>query len=110
MPLLREIRTKARQITPPVIGACLVAYFAYHAVQGERGLLAWWRLQQDLGEAKAEEARLADERARLELRVGLLNPDHLDTDMLDERAHAVLNYGRDDEYVILLPGRTDPAD
>ncbi|MFQ5776041.1 MAG: septum formation initiator family protein [Kiloniellaceae bacterium] len=110
MAVLRELRAKARQITPPVIGACLVAYFAYHAVQGERGLLAWLRLKQELAQANAAEASLAAGRAKLERRVGLLRPDHLDLDMLDERAHAVLNYGRNDEYVIFLPARPGAAE
>jgi cell division protein FtsB len=33
----------------------------------------------------------------------LLARDGLDLDMLEERAHEVLNYGRDDEVIILLP-------
>lgn len=109
MAVLRELRAKARHIAPPVVGFCLVGYFAYHAVQGERGLLAWLRLKQELAQASASEARLAAERARLERRVNLLRPDRLDPDLLDERAHALLNYGRSDEFVILLPEGRAPA-
>jgi cell division protein FtsB len=103
MAVLREIRTKARQVMPPVIGACLVGYFAYHVVQGDRGLRALQEVRQDLTKARATEAKLADKRARLDRRVSLLRPDGLDPDMLAERAHLLLNFGRDDEYVILLP-------
>lgn len=107
MTLLREIRTKAREVAPPVIAACMVGYFAYHAVQGDRGLIAWLHLKQQLAQAKATEAELAAERAVLERRVALLRPEHLDPDLLAERAHALLNYGRDDEVLILLDKKAD---
>ncbi len=104
MALYREIRARARQIAPPVFAACVVAYFGYHALHGERGFLAWRELKQDLAEARAAEARLAGERALLEHRVGLLRPDNLDPDLLEERANALLGYGRGDDLIILLPG------
>jgi len=105
MAVLRELRRRARQIAPPVLAACVLSYFAYHAIQGDRGLLAWLQLRQDLAAAQAEEARLTQERARLEQHVSLLRPESLDSDLLDEQAHALLGYGRPDEYVILLPER-----
>ena len=105
MAILREIRVRARKITPPVLAACVVAYFGYHALHGERGFLAWRELKQDLAQASAIEARLAADQARLERRVGLLRPDNLDPDLLEERAIALLGYGHDDDLVILLPGR-----
>lgn len=102
MAMLREIRRRARQIAPQVLFACTVGYFAYHAVQGERGLLAYLHVQQELQQAKAVQGELQDQRAELEHRVDLLRPDHLDPDMLEERARKVLNYTRDDEVVVLL--------
>ena len=107
MSILREIQSRARQIAPPVVAACLAAYFGYHAIQGERGLLAWLGLKQELAQARATQTALAETRTALERRVMLLRPDNLDPDMLDERAHLLLNYGRKDEVIILLPnGRT----
>lgn len=103
MPLLREIRARARQIAPQVLLACLAAYFAYHAVQGERGVLAWQRLERELAEARALDNRLAAEQDRLNRNVGLLRPDHLDPDLLEEQARLLLNYGRKDDYVVLWP-------
>ncbi len=110
MALLREIRLRARKIAPPVLAACVVAYFGYHALHGERGFPAWRELKGDLSQARATEARLADERARLARRVGLLRPDNLDPDLLEERANLLLGYGRDDDLVILLPGRRGASD
>lgn len=102
MSLLRELKSKARQITAPVVAAGLVGYFAYHAVEGDRGVRAWLELRHELGEAGATEAALAAQREQLERQVRLLRRDGLDTDLLDERAHLLLNYGRSDEYVIFL--------
>lgn len=103
MALLREIRRRARQIVPQVLLACTLGYFAYHTIQGERGVLAWLRLEKELRIAQAEAAVLASERARLEHRVRLLRPDSLDPDMLEERARRILNYGRDGEVIVLFP-------
>jgi cell division protein FtsB len=105
MAILTEIRIRSRKITPPVLAACVVAYFGYHALHGERGFPAWRELKQDLAEARVTEARLAEARAQLERRVGLLRADNLDPDLLEERANALLGYGRDDDLVILLPSQ-----
>jgi cell division protein FtsB len=103
MAIFHEVRDRARLITPPVLIFCLVAYFAYHAVQGERGLLAWLAVKHELAQARATQSALAATRADLQRRVDLLGADGLDLDLLEERAHAVLNYGRPDELIILLP-------
>jgi cell division protein FtsB len=103
MAIFHEVRDRARLIAPPVLIFCLVAYFAYHVVQGERGLLAWVSVKHELAEARATQTALTATRADLQRRVDLLARDGLDLDMLEERAHEVLNYGRDDEVIILLP-------
>lgn len=103
MAVVREIRARARQILPPVLAACVMGYFAYHSIQGERGFLALQQVKRDLAEARIKEAELAAERARLERRVKLLRPDGLDPDLLSERARLLLNYGLEGEYVVLLP-------
>lgn len=108
MAMVREIRRRARQIAPQVLFACTVGYFAYHAVQGERGILAYMHLQQELEQAKAVQGELDAQRAELEHRVELLRPDHLDPDMLEERAREVLNFAREDEVVVLLDENGDP--
>ncbi len=107
MGLLREIRRRARLIAPQVVLGCLAVYFSYHAVQGERGALAWLRLEQELDQVRALKAQLAAQRNELERRVFLMRPDNLDPDMLEERARAVLNYGRPDEFVVLSPQAGD---
>ncbi len=108
MSLLRELRKRARQITLPVLGACVAGYFAYHAVQGDRGIIAWLVLNQEIRAAHAVAADLAVEQETLERRVALLRPDSLDPDLLEERARVMLNLAHDDELVIPLAA-ADPA-
>lgn len=103
MMILNEIRRRARHVVGPFIGLTAVVYFAYHTVQGDRGLLAWWRLNQEIKQAEESLAQLEETRDHLDHRAQLLRPDHLDPDMLEERARLMLNMGRDDEVVIIRP-------
>lgn len=98
-----EIRRRARHAVGPLMGAAVAAYFVFHAVQGDRGLIAWWHLRQEIAKAQSEQQEVAAIRADLEQRVSLLRPDSLDPDMLEERARQMLGYGRKGEQVILLP-------
>jgi cell division protein FtsB len=100
MVVLTEIRRKARLIVGPVLGTTLVVYFSYHLVQGDRGLTAWMHLSQEIRQAQATLAQVDAEKQALDRRVGLLRPQHLDRDMLDERARATLNLVAPDERVI----------
>lgn len=101
MTTLREIRRRARNVIGPFLGLTAVVYFGYHTVQGDRGLFAWWRVKQEVHQAEESLAVLQDERDRLDHRVQQLRPDHMDPDMLEERARIMLNMGRDDEVIIL---------
>lgn len=105
MEIWRELKRRARDVIGPVLGFCIVGYFVYHSIEGDRGLLAYVHLNERLSEAKAQLEEVQAERKALEHRVDLLRTDNLDPDMLDERAHAVLNYARPDEVVIRpVPG------
>ncbi len=110
MTVFRELRRRARQVAPQVLLASTLAYFGYHAVQGDRGVLARIRLDQDLAEVRQVRATLGAERARLEHRVALLRPDNLDPDLLEERAREVLNFGYPEDFVILLPKASRPRE
>jgi cell division protein FtsB len=99
MDVLDAIRQRARLIVGPILGISLVVYFAYHLVQGDRGLIAWLRLTQQINEARATLATAEAERQPLAHRVGLMR-DRLDPDLLDETARADLNLVGDNEVVI----------
>ncbi len=101
MGLIQEMRNRARFVVGPVLGVCAVGYFAYHAVHGDRGLIAWWNIKERVAAADDALVQSRAEREKLEKRVRLLNPESLDPDMLEERARVMLNYGYADELVIL---------
>ena len=95
-------RYRARHIVLPVLGGLLVVYFGYHAVHGERGLLAYLRLTQEFRKAEITRDLFHAERQLIERRTALLRPEGIDPDMLDERVRTMLNVGRRDELVIML--------
>src|SRR5258708_14996684 len=68
MSIAYEIRRRARLIVGPVLGISLCAYFAYHLVQGDRGLTAWLRLTQQVRDARTTLAAVEAERLTLERR------------------------------------------
>ncbi len=97
---LDNISDRARSMAGPLMVAALLAYFGFHAVQGERGILTWLQLDHQITRtAQLLEASRAEE-GRLERRVALLRRDNLDPDMLDERARVVLNLAAPGDIVI----------
>lgn len=84
----------------PVIGILLIIYFVYHSIQGERGILSWFRIQQKLSENEATLSILQGEKEKLERHVYLLRPNSLDLDMLGERARAILNFADENEVIV----------
>ena len=98
-----DFRKGLRTLAPQILGAAICAYFAYHAVQGDRGLIAWLQLSRELAESETVLAGLAAERATLEHRVSLLRAESLDPDMLEEQARTMLNFAGPDDRTLLLP-------
>jgi cell division protein FtsB len=105
MVVLTELRRRARQIVGPILGISLVAYFAYHLVQGDRGLIAMLGLMQQVKQAQSELDASEAERLPLANRVALLRPDHLDRDLLDERVRAVLNAADSRDFIVMVPAK-----
>lgn len=102
MLVLKELRRQGRQIIASIFGVAVIGYFAFHAVEGDRGLRAYFALTLQTELARAERDALREEREAIEQRVNLLKPDSLDLDMLDERARMALNKVHEDDLVILL--------
>ena len=100
MDLLYDLRRRLLQAAPALLACLAVAYFGYHAIQGGRGLVAYARLSQEVARAEQVLQLTEAERSRLARRVGLLHPEHLDADMLDERAREALGLLHPDEVVI----------
>lgn len=105
MAVIQELRRRSKQVVLPVIGACVLGYFTYHTVQGDRGLLAYGRLNQEVTRAKNTLDSLQQDRAKLERRTDLLRNDSLDLDMLEERARQTFDLVHPDDLVVFLPAR-----
>jgi cell division protein FtsB len=101
MIVLREMRRRARVLLGPVLGLAATGYFAYHLVQGDRGLGAWLRLTQEMRVARNNLAKVSSERGALDRRVDNMRPDHVDPDLLDEEIRRSLDLAAPNEIVIL---------
>jgi len=97
------MRRRAKVLVAPVLGLALTGYFAYHLVEGDRGLRAWMRLTQELRSAKAGLADVAAERGKLERRASNMRSGHLDPDLLDSQVRRTLDFVAPDEIVIIRP-------
>jgi cell division protein FtsB len=87
---------------PTAVLACLIFYFGFHALTGDRGLLLTRQRQVDLVMKQAELKRLKQERADLQARALYLRDDSLSADLLEERAHRLLGFTDPRDYVIRL--------
>ena len=85
-----------------VLAYGLAVYFAYHAVVGSRGLLAWRQLNRDIETTQQELAAVRAERQQLEDKVQRLRPGSLDPDLIDELARRRLSLAEPLDVIILL--------
>jgi cell division protein FtsB len=104
--LIAEIRRRALHALWPALALCAFSYFAYHAVHGNRGILAWHVFDSKIAEARARVNEIRAERHALEHRVRLLRPETLDPDLLEESARQVLGYSHSDEVIIRIAPET----
>ena len=103
MVVLREMRRRARVLLVPLFSLTLIGYFAYSLVEGNRGLVAWRQITQELAVAKENLASVDAERAALEHKVSHLRADHVDPDLLDTQIRRTLDVVKPDEIVIMQP-------
>ena len=99
-----DFRKRARLATMPALCLGFALYLAYHTVEGDRGLIAWMRLSDQVRTLEHEVATTRRDRIQVEQRVTMLRPESLDPDLLEERARVVLNLGHRDDRIILNTG------
>ena len=105
MILAYEMRRRARFLVGPLLGAALTSYFVYHTIEGDRGLRAWRDITQQLHAAKETLATVESEHDALTHKVGGLDPNHVDPDLLDQQIRATLDLVAPNEIVIMPPGQ-----
>tara|TARA_R110002072_G_scaffold9434_1_gene45742 strand:+ start:147 stop:452 length:306 start_codon:yes stop_codon:yes gene_type:complete len=96
-----------KRILPTFAFAMLIAYFGYHALNGEQGVLNWIVVKNRIVETEAELAATEAERMALEVRAERLRSDSLDLDYMEERARAILNVAHPRDFIVKTDARAD---
>ena len=91
-----------RRMLWPALALLVVGNFAGYAIAGPNGLLAWGGYHRNLDERKVELAKLQEQKAKLQHRSKLLDPNKADPDMADELVRRDLGLIRNDEVVVPL--------
>jgi cell division protein FtsB len=85
--------------------AAAIAYFSFHAFNGNHGLMARRHYDEQKRDLTAELARLQGEHSSLERRVALMKASSIDPDMLDEKSREMLGLVEADDVIVFLPGK-----
>lgn len=91
----------AHKAVAPFLTVTLIGYFVYHSIQGNRGILAWVRLNEQLHKKEDVLKGLEQERQLLETKIRCLRPESLDRDLLELQVRSQLGYTHPDEIVVL---------
>ncbi len=80
----------------------LIAYFGFHAFQGENSLVVLKELRQQEVELVALADTIAAKRAALEQRTKMLSGASIDPDMLEEQVRQRLGFVHEDEVIVFV--------
>ena len=92
----------------PVVLMAVTVYFGWYGLNGAHGQKALPQREADLALAKAQLAKAQADRDAWQQKVAALKTQHMDPDMLDERARIVLNMAKPNEIVVPY-GKDKPA-
>lgn len=79
----------------------LIAFFGFHSLTGERGLLMRDNLDREIAAAQEYLQLLKKENTQLESRISLMRSDMVDKDILEEMARSELGLFADNDILIL---------
>lgn len=85
----------------PLLLLFVIFYLCFHAISGERGMIAWVKANHKLAALEQELEEAQAKREVLGRRVNLLSGPEIDRDMLDEQARRVLGFAQPNEVVVL---------
>jgi cell division protein FtsB len=80
----------------------LIAYFAFHAFQGENSLATLKRLEVQERQLATLAAEVSSTREALEMRTARLSDHSIDPDMLEEQVRLRLGFTHPDEVILLM--------
>lgn len=82
---LAKARMGLNSILPTLLFMVILSYFSYHAISGDRGVMAYISLTQQMNQTRAELDIVHAERLKYERNVRLMRSDSLDLDLLESR-------------------------
>ena len=88
----------------PAISLAVVGYFGAYAIWGNRGVLALEDTQAQLGVKLQQLAELQANRQRLEHRIGLMEKNGGDPDLVEELARTQLMDGANNQVAVPRSG------
>ena len=102
------IRTRFRSIFIPVmlflLSGAAGSYFAWHALNGERGLNAKVAYKARIAQLSGELKVLVSARERMERRIAMVQTDQVERDILEEEARLILGrVGKTDLVILSAP-------
>lgn len=97
--LIWSLRRKITFMLIPLSIFLGVFYFAYHAIQGERGILGWIKITQKCQVAEHTLEGLTAEKEALEKKIFLMG-DQIDSDLLEQQVRSLLGYVHPDEIIV----------
>lgn len=78
----------------------MIAYFGYHAMTGDQGVLNWLVVEAEIDAVEIELAQARAERQALETTAARLRSDSLDLDYVEERARDLLNVAHPRDIIV----------
>ena len=97
-----DLLSLLRRSALPAACIGMMIYFAYFAVSGPTGILAWREYRAQRAVVAAQVAQGVETKAALARQVELLDPQHIDPDLADELVRKNLGVVREDEVVVPL--------
>ncbi|WP_409433702.1 septum formation initiator family protein [Litorimonas sp. RW-G-Af-16] len=91
-----------RQKFPVIALLALYAYLAFHAFSGSQGIMRWMTYSDQSRVLNVKLDALEAHRAALQSDVDALSPNHLNLDLLDEKARETLHVSDPKEMTIWL--------
>jgi cell division protein FtsB len=95
-------RNAVREKIGNAVALFVLVLIALLALIGPSGVLAWSDHAGQLEEYESRIGQLEEERAVLQNRVDLLDPDNVDPDLASELVRRDLNVAHEDEFVVEL--------
>ena len=80
--------------------AIALAYFIFHAVSGENGLVSYVRTKKLVSVQEEKLLKISEELESLKRNTELLSDKTLDLDILEERCRIILNYSEHGDKIV----------